>query len=73
MRIPNWTRREEEILALMRSGTCCKQMARVLGNSEATVRKQRSAMMHKAGVQNAIQLLWRLYGVPDEALLKKTQ
>ncbi len=51
------TAREARVLQSMAQGLSCRETARALGISEATVRKHRSNMLGKLSLRNAAELL----------------
>lgn len=54
-----FTKREEEVLLLLRQGMTSREIADLLFVSEHTVKNHRKNMMRKAGVSNVIELLNR--------------
>ncbi len=59
-----FTKREEEILLLLRQGMTSREIADLFFVSEHTVKNHRKNMMRKAGVSNVIELLNRTAHLP---------
>ena len=56
------TRREQEVLTLVATGTSNKEAARQLRLSTRTIEDHRAKIMKKVGVRNAAELIRRIYG-----------
>ncbi|HEV7780156.1 MAG TPA: LuxR C-terminal-related transcriptional regulator [Chitinophagaceae bacterium] len=67
--IPTLTRREEEVMQLMITGLCAKEIARKLFISETTVITHKKNLKEKFGAKNSVELTSKAFSI----LLKQNE